>query len=88
MTVRKISVSLPSDMAEQVDAAAARAGLSLSAWLARSASHSIRIEQGLDAVAEWEAEHGAFTAADLTRAAGELADLDAQMARNADRLAG
>jgi hypothetical protein len=79
MGVRKISVSLPEELAEAVAAAAERSGLTVSTWIARSAAHSARIEEGLAAVAEWEREHGAFTTADLTEAAAELADLDAQM---------
>jgi hypothetical protein len=88
MAVRKVSVSLPAELAASVSAAAGRAGLSVSAWLSRAAAHSIRIEQGLAAMAEWEAEHGAFGAAELTRAAAELAELDAQMLGDTDRLAG
>ncbi|GGS99312.1 hypothetical protein GCM10010156_66710 [Planobispora rosea] len=90
MAVRKVSVSLPEEVLEAIGAAAEREGLSVSAWLARSAAHSIRIEAGLAAIAEWEREHGAFTAAELTEAAAELAELDARMLGGIrqDRLAG
>ncbi len=88
MAVRKVSVSLPADLAANVSAAAERAGLSVSAWISRAAAHSIRIEQGLAAMTEWEAEHGAFGAAELTRATAELAELDTQMLGNTDRLGG
>ncbi|MGH3951638.1 MAG: hypothetical protein ACRDSE_21395 [Pseudonocardiaceae bacterium] len=81
-------MSLPAELADNVSLAAERAGLSVSAWITRSAADSLRIEDGLAAVAEWETEHGAFTAADLTQAAAELAGVDAQMVGNAERRAG
>ena len=59
-------------MAHAAVASAERQGLSLSAWLNRAAENALRIEDGLDAVAEWEAEHGPLTAQ-------ELADADAAL---------
>jgi hypothetical protein len=84
MGARKISVSLPEELVGKIAAAAQQAGLSVSAWITRSATHALRIEQGQAAVAEWEAEHGSFTTSDLTRAAAELADLDRQMLGDGD----
>ena len=57
-------------MAQRVAAAAENQGLSLSAWLNRSAENSLALEDGMAAVREWEAEHGNFTAE-------ERADADA-----------
>ena len=68
MAVRKLSVALSETVAEQAAAAASRRGLSLSAWLNESAQHSIRVEEGLLAVAEWELENGAFSAEELAAA--------------------
>jgi hypothetical protein len=79
MGVRKVSVSLPEEVAEAVSVAAERAGLSVSAWMTRAAAHSARVEAGLAAVAEWETEHATITPADLSRAAAVLAEADAQM---------
>jgi hypothetical protein len=42
--------------------------LSLSAWLTRAAEKALAIEDGLAAVAEWQAEHGALTPAELAAA--------------------
>ncbi|GIH74465.1 hypothetical protein Plo01_08940 [Planobispora longispora] len=83
-------MSLPEEVAEAVSVAAERAGLSVSAWVTRAAAHSARVEAGLAAVTEWEREHGAITAADLSRAAAVLADADAQMFGGVDeeRIAG
>ncbi|HEY9182838.1 MAG TPA: hypothetical protein VIQ99_06545 [Gammaproteobacteria bacterium] len=55
-------------MAEAAAASAERHGLSLSAWLNRAAEKALAIEDGLAAVAEWEAEHGAFTAEEIAAA--------------------
>jgi len=72
VSVRKLSIALEDDVAHAAVASAERQGLSLSAWLNRAAENALRIEDGLDAVAEWEAEHGPLTAQ-------ELADADAAL---------
>lgn len=73
MTVRKLSVALDDKLAAAAAEAAERAGLSLSAWLNNAAENALAIEAGVDAVREWEAEHGALTADELA-AADELLD--------------
>lgn len=65
MGVRKLSVSLPDDLARDAAELARKEGIPLSAWLSRAAAHRIRIERGLAAVRDWEAEHGEFTAEEL-----------------------
>ncbi len=64
ITVAKLSVALDDRLAEQVRAAAQAQGLSVSAWLSRAAARALRVEQGLAAVREWEADAGALTAAE------------------------
>jgi len=68
MGVKKISIALDERVAEAAAASAERHGLSLSAWLSRAAQKALAIEDGLAAVAEWEAEHGAFTAEEIAAA--------------------
>jgi hypothetical protein len=68
MAVRKLSVALSETVAGQAAAAASKRGLSLSAWLNESAQNSLRVEAGLAAVAEWELEHGSFSAEELAAA--------------------
>jgi hypothetical protein len=48
--------------------------------LNRAAENALAIEDGLAAVAEWEAEHGALTATELS-AADAVLDEDPAMAR-------
>lgn len=72
MSVRKLSIALDEQVADAAVASAERHGLSLSAWLNRAAENALAIEDGLAAVAEWEAEHGALTAKELAAANGVL----------------
>lgn len=72
MGVKKLSVALDERVAEAAAASAERLGLSLSAWLNRAAEKALAIEDGLAAVAEWEAEHGAFTAEEIAAADAAL----------------
>lgn len=68
MGVKKLSVTLDERVAEAAAASAERHGLSLSAWLNRAAKNALGVEDGLAAVAEWEAEHGPFSADELAKA--------------------
>jgi hypothetical protein len=78
MAVRKLSVALDESVAAAAAASAERRGLSLSAWLNEAASNALAIEDGLAAVAAWEAEHGPLTAE-------ELATADAILSRSTPR---
>ena len=40
----------------------------MSAWMTDAARLALKVRDGLAAVAEWEAEHGAFTADELAAA--------------------
>ena len=72
MAVTKLSVALDPRVAEAARAAAAREGLSLSAWLSRAAELAVRIDEGLRGVAEWEAEHGPLSPAERSAADAAL----------------
>lgn len=61
MAVRKLSIALDEDVAEAASAAARQHGQSLSSWLNEAVAHALAVKDGLAAVAEWEAENGAFT---------------------------
>lgn len=72
MAVRKLSVSLDDDAVSVATAAAEAAGLSLSAWLSRAAVRTAHIEDGLQAVEEWEVEHGTLTEQEMRSAEDAL----------------
>lgn len=61
----KRSISLPPDLAAAIDRAAATEGTSVSAWIAATAAHRLRLEEGRRGVAEWERDHGPLTAEEL-----------------------
>lgn len=57
----KLAITVDAEVASGVQAAAAADGVSVSAWMTQAARRALAIRDGLAAVAEWEAEHGAFT---------------------------
>ena len=62
---QKRSISLPSDLADAIDQAATAQGTTVSAWIAETAAHRLRIDAGRQGVAEWERQHGALTPDEL-----------------------
>ena len=66
----KRSVSLPPDLAQAIDAAAADEGTTFSAWIADTAAHRLRLEAGRRAIAEWEHDHGPLTPEELADGLG------------------
>lgn len=68
MVVRKLSVALDDSVAQDVARAAGHSGVSVSAWLNHAAKNKLATERGLDAVCEWEADHGALTGDELATA--------------------
>jgi len=78
----KRSVSLPAELAEAIDQAAADDGTTFSAWLADTAAHRLRLEAGRRGLAAWEKEHGPLTPEEL---ADGLARARAALGRNRSR---
>ena len=64
----KLAITVDPDVHAQVVAAAAADGVSVSAWMTSAARRALRLRDGLAAVAEWEAEHGALTGEELEAA--------------------
>lgn len=63
---KKLSISLPGQLADQVRAlAASQTGGNVSALLARIVEREVRRQQSLEAVRQWEAEHGEITEEEL-----------------------
>ncbi len=62
---QKRSISLPPDLAEAIDHAAAEEGTTVSAWLAETAAHRLRLDAGRRGIAEWERRNGALNASEL-----------------------
>lgn len=64
----KLAITVDGDVHAKVIRAAAEDKMSVSAWLTAAARQAIRRREGLIAVAEWEAEHGAFSEEELSAA--------------------
>lgn len=65
-------MAMPPELGKGVRQAAARQGISVSAWLSDAAADRLRNELLGAALDVWEAEDGAFTEAELDAAASEL----------------
>lgn len=72
MKVEKLSISMDPRLGDDVRAAAAKADTSLSAWLAEAAVARLRREALAELLADWQAEHGPITGAELAQARAEL----------------
>jgi hypothetical protein len=68
----KLAVTVAADVHSKVLEAAEAEGKSVSAWMTEAARRALLLRDGLMAVAEWEAEHGAFTAAELQAARSRI----------------
>ena len=69
----KLAITVDPDVHRGVVAAATEEGISVSAWMTGAARQALLVRDGLRAVAEWEAEHGAFTPTELEAARRRVA---------------
>jgi len=72
MKVDRLSITMDPDLGSSVREAAARSGLSVSAWLAAAAAERLRNELLGAALDEWEAESTPFSDNELDAAARVL----------------
>lgn len=72
MQVDRLSVTMPPELGAAVREAAARAGMSVSGWLAAAAADRVRNDLLGAALDAWEAEDGPFTDDELDTAAATL----------------
>jgi predicted transcriptional regulator len=77
VTTKKLSITLPADLAEDVERLARERGLAVSAWLAEAAQEARRHQAALAAIADYEAEFGRITEEELAEARARLAHMDA-----------
>jgi len=64
----KLAITVNPDIHEDILAAAAREGVSISAWMTAAAREALQRRAGLAAVALWEKQHGRFTAEEMNEA--------------------
>jgi hypothetical protein len=69
----KLAITVDPEVHAQVIAAAREDGTSVSAWMTTAARRALLVRDGLRAVAEWEAEQGALTDAEMAAARRRVA---------------
>jgi hypothetical protein len=74
---KKLSITLPVELAEDVERLARDRGLPVSAWLAEAADEARRHQAALAAIADYEAEFGRFSGVELADAQARLAQAEA-----------
>jgi hypothetical protein len=77
----KLAITVDSDIHAKVLDAAEAEGTSVSAWITAAARRALLVRDGLAAVAEWEAEHGALTRKELEDARTRVARAKARRKR-------
>jgi hypothetical protein len=78
VATRKVTITLPEETLAAISALARAEGLPLSTYLSKLAEHRVRIQDGLAAMREWEAEHGSFTPEELQRAQARIEQAEKQ----------
>ncbi len=69
----KLAITVDPEVHEGVLIAAATDGMSVSAWMTEAARRALLLRDGLEAVAEWEREHGSLTESELAAARRRIA---------------
>lgn len=64
----KLAITVDPEIHEDILAAAAREGVSVSAWMTLAAREALQRRAGLAAVSAWEKEHGRLTAEEMDEA--------------------
>jgi hypothetical protein len=64
----KTAITIDPDVYENILAAAARDGVSVSAWMSVAVREALQRRAGLAAVALWEKQHGRFSAEEMDEA--------------------
>lgn len=64
----KLAITVDPEVHGEILAAAARDGVSVSAWITSAARLELKRRAGLAAVAQWEKQHGRFSAEEMDEA--------------------
>lgn len=85
MATRKVTVTLPIELIERVHGVAAETGIPVSRLVTSALERDLRLRIGQALIADWQAEHGEFTPAELAAARAEMAAADAAALGSAAR---
>jgi len=72
MTTKKMSVSFPPELSDEIQAQARAAGMSVSAWLAEAAAAHVRSQRLREALDAYQEERGSFTEEEIDHARERL----------------
>lgn len=75
-----MTITIPEETHSKASALAKKAGLPFSTWLAQTAEHEVRVQEGLEAMREWDEEAGPPSAEAEAWVDERLAELEAQSA--------
>lgn len=64
----KLAITIDPKVHEKILAAAARDGVSVSAWMTNAAREALQRRAGLAAIAEWEKHNGPFSTEEMDEA--------------------
>ena len=64
----KIAITIDPDVHENILAAAARDGMSVSAWMTGAAREALQRRAGMAAIARWEKQYGRFSTEEINEA--------------------
>lgn len=64
----KLAITVDPEVHQRVVSAAARDGVSVSAWMTEAARRALVVRDGLEAIGEWERFHGSFTPEEMAMA--------------------
>ncbi|MFL6124624.1 hypothetical protein [Actinophytocola sp.] len=78
MTTKKVTITLPEETHAKAIALAKKAGLPFSTWLAQTAEHEVRVQEGLEAMREWDEEMGPPSAEAEAWVDRQFAELEGQ----------
>jgi hypothetical protein len=85
MATRKVTITLPTELVELIGVAATEDGVPVSRFVASALERDLRRRVARALIAEWQAEHGAFTPAEIAAARAEIAAADAEALGNSER---
>jgi predicted transcriptional regulator len=85
MASKKVTISLPEELAARIVQASDASGTSVSRLIAEAIDDELRRREGLQAVKEWEEEHGAFTPEERAAARAEAAAADHELISGLNR---
>lgn len=79
MATRKITITVPEELADALVEIAEQEGVPVSRLITGAAEAELRRRGARKVLAEWQAEHGAFTPEELAAARAELASADMEI---------